>query len=87
MARDDAWTSPSDLADYAYCPRAHWYHHHPPSGGPRRSSQERSRFGTRYHRRVLRAEERRERHGGAYWIAFLLGIALLLAGLLWTFPR
>lgn len=87
MTRDDGWTSPSDLADYAYCPRAHWYRHHPPNGGPSRSSQDRSRYGTRYHRRVLLAEERRERHGRAYWVALLLGFVLLLAGLLWIFPR
>ena len=87
MARDDGWTSPSDLADYAYCPRSHWYRHHPPARGPSRAAQARSRFGVRYHRRVLRAEARRERHGTAYWAGLLVGLVLLLAGIAWIFHR
>lgn len=87
MARDDGWTSPSDLAEYAYCPRSHWYRHHPPALGATRSSQERSRSGVRYHRRVLLATERRERHGTAYWVGLLLGLLFVVAGGLWIFHR
>lgn len=87
MVRDAGWTSPSDLAEYSYCPRAHWYRHHPPSPGPSRSSQARSRFGAQYHRRVLLGDERRERHGTVYWIVLLLGFSLLLAGAVWILPR
>lgn len=85
MARDDGWTSPSDLADYAYCPRSHWYRHHPPEHGPTPASRARSRFGVRYHRRTLLAEERRERHGAAYWWALVLGLGLLAGGAAWIF--
>ena len=87
MGQDDGWTSPSDLADYAYCHRAHYYRHHPPATGPSRTSRDRSQFGVRYHRRVLLAAERRERRGVAYWGTLLLGLGLLLAGALWILPR
>lgn len=35
------WLSVSDLAEYAYCPRAQWYRHHPPDG-PTSAASERS---------------------------------------------
>ncbi len=84
MAPDDGWTSPSDLADYAYCPRSHWYRHHPPAEGPSASSERRSRAGVRFHRHALRAEERRARHGAAYWFVLLVGLALVLTGFAWV---
>ena len=85
MASDDGWTTPSDLADYAYCPRSHWYRHHPPRGGPSSDSQERAREGQRYHHRVLTAERHRAERGGAYWVALVIGMALVLGGAWWIF--
>lgn len=85
MEPDGSWTSPSDLADYAYCPRSHWYRHHPPPGKPSRASQRSSLLGVRYHRRVLTAERHRAERGGAYWAAFFFGVALLVGGAWWLF--
>ncbi|MGD0250796.1 MAG: hypothetical protein ABSB97_07945 [Thermoplasmata archaeon] len=83
MDPDALWTSPSELADYAYCPRSHWYRRHSPSSGPSASSTERSRAGVRYHRRVLTAERRRAERGAAYWAGILLGVVLVAVGVLW----
>ena len=85
MAREDGWRSASDLAEYAYCPRAYWYHEHPPARGPTAASQRRARDGSGFHARVLGAERGRDVHGGAYWIALLAGAALVLGGLWWIF--
>jgi len=85
MDPDASWTSPSDLADYAYCPRSHWYRHHPPPDGPSRASQSRARNGVRYHHRVLTAERHRADRGGVYWAVLLAGILLLVGGAWWLF--
>jgi CRISPR/Cas system-associated exonuclease Cas4 (RecB family) len=83
MDPDAAWTSPSDLADYAYCPRSHWYRHHPPTRGPSKDSQRRSAAGERYHARTLGAERHRAERGSAYWLGVILGILLVAAGVAW----
>ncbi|MGP8076557.1 MAG: hypothetical protein ACLP8Y_07500 [Thermoplasmata archaeon] len=85
MESEESWTSASDLADYAYCPRSHWYRHHPPREGPSRASQRSARGGARYHDRVLTAERHRAERGGTYWGVLLLGIALIGLGLWWIF--
>jgi len=87
MGHDDdgSWISPSDLADYTYCPRSYWYRHHPPSGGPSRASQRSARAGARFHDRVLAGERRRAEHGGAYWAALLVGLLVTLVGVWWLF--
>jgi len=85
MESDDGWTTPSDLAEYAYCPRSHWYRHHPPPGGPDRGAQERAQEGVRYHRRVLTGERHRAERGVAYWAALLVGVGLVLGGAWWLF--
>jgi hypothetical protein len=85
MGDRGAWVSASDLADYAYCPRAHWYHDHPPEGGPTRSSRRSSEAGIQFHSRELSGERRRAEHGGAYWAALLLGVVLALGAVAWIF--
>ncbi|MFZ0830213.1 MAG: hypothetical protein WCB18_07765 [Thermoplasmata archaeon] len=66
----------SDLAEYAYCPRAHWYRKHPPVDGPAPSSVEARSRGERYHARTLTTRSRRERWSTVWWI--LVGAGLLL---------
>ena len=78
-----SWASASDLAEYAYCPRAWYYRGHPPPAGPSSDSRRRSEAGTRYHRSTLATEEFRERHTGAYAAALLVALALVLGGLWW----
>lgn len=87
MARDDGSVSASDLADYAFCPRAHWYSEHPPERGPTGDARRRSRAGSAYHTRTLGAERRREDRGGTYWVALLVGVLLILGGIAWIFLR
>jgi CRISPR/Cas system-associated exonuclease Cas4 (RecB family) len=87
MEPDGDWTSPSELADYAYCPRSHWYRLHPPAEGPSADALERARAGVRYHDRVLRAERRRAERGAAYWIGVLAGLGLVVGGVVWLFHR
>ena len=83
MARESGWTSPSDLADYAYCPRSHWYRHHPPDGATNPTASARRRAGSRYHRRTLTAERHRDERGHAYWAAVLVGVGILILGVVW----
>jgi CRISPR/Cas system-associated exonuclease Cas4 (RecB family) len=85
MEPDCGWTSPSDLADHAYCPRSRWYRHHPPARGPTQAAMERAQAGVRYHHRVLTAERRRADRGAAYWVAVLAGVGLVAGGTLWLF--
>jgi hypothetical protein len=85
MGPEESWASASDLADYAYCPRSHWYRHHPPAEGPSSFSQRSARGGIRYHERVLTAERHRAERGGTYWAVLLLGLALTVLGAWWVF--
>lgn len=85
MGSDERWTSASDLADYVYCPRSHWYRHHPPAEGPTRSSQRSALDGVRYHDRVLTAARHRAERGGTSWGVLLLGVALAALGAWWIF--
>ncbi len=80
MGRRLRWTTPSDLAEYAYCPRAHAYRqqHGPPPASAG------SVAGTDYHERSLVAERRRADHPVALWLVALTGAALLLAALLFA---
>lgn len=85
MSADRSWTSASDLADYAYCPRSHWYHEHPPPGGESSDALARASQGRRYHARTIGGELRRARHTGAYWAALFVGLLLLVGGVAWVF--
>jgi hypothetical protein len=87
MSDPGPWVSATDLADYTFCPRSHYYHDHPPEGGPTRASERRAHGGERYHQRVLGAERRREEHAGAYWVALALGMLLVVGGVAWIFLR
>ncbi|MGP8072570.1 MAG: hypothetical protein ACLPZM_05525 [Thermoplasmata archaeon] len=79
-----AGTSPSDLADYAYCPRSHWYRHHPPEGGPSKDGQRRSASGERYHQQTLRGTRVRSEFGVAYAWLIAVGVLLLaVGGIVW----
>ena len=87
MSRRPGWVSASELAEYAYCPRAHWYSGHPPPGGPAPDARRRSEAGQRYHRATLGAEERREAHGGAYVALLVIGALVVIGGFAWLLFR
>ena len=70
------WVSASDLAEYAYCPRALYYRRASPNAPP----PERALDGARDHARRLGAERRRAEHPGAIWAGVLLGLAIAAVG-------
>jgi hypothetical protein len=81
---DRGWTSASDLAEYAYCPRAHYYRHHPPRRGPTRDSVRRAGVGERYHARALEADIRRSTASSrALWALVGIALVLLLVAFVW----
>lgn len=84
---DDRWVSATELADYAYCPRSHYYAEHPPAGGPTSAAQRSARAGARYHARELGRERRRAEGSGGAWVALAIGILLALGGLAWLWFR
>jgi len=73
VAEDPRWTTPADLAEYAYCPRAHYYRRN--GTAPETPA---AAAGTAYHRRRLGSERWRDEHPGLPWAVVALG-ALLLA--------
>ncbi len=85
MTRDDSpgWVTAADVADYAFCPRSHWYRHHPPPEGPTAQARRRSAAGERFHTAELRATDRRSRHGASYWVWVVVGGLLVLGGVAW----
>lgn len=81
------WVTASDLAEYAYCPRAHWYRTHPPPEGPAPSSVRSRATGEQFHARLLTTRYRREHWSPVWWIlagagAFLVLLSLVLAGVI-----
>ena len=76
MAPSGRWTTPSELAEYAYCPRAWYYRTTRPEPAPSAGQ----RAGVAYHRRELGGERRRADHGRLLWCLVLAGIALGLLG-------
>jgi CRISPR/Cas system-associated exonuclease Cas4 (RecB family) len=81
----DDWASASDLAEYAYCPRAWYYRTHEPARPVSSAARRASAAGERYHRSTLATEERRERHVTGYLAALLVAVLLILGGILWAF--
>jgi CRISPR/Cas system-associated exonuclease Cas4 (RecB family) len=72
VARERSWTTPSDLAEYTFCPRAHYFRRH----GEAPSSPA-SEAGVAYHARQLGSERWREEHPLAPWLAVVVGVGLL----------
>lgn len=83
MEPEPPYASASDLAEYAYCERAHYYRSIGAPVAP--GSSARSRAGQRYHSRSLGAEARRESRGALYGALLLLGLAALIGGAVWIF--
>jgi hypothetical protein len=77
------WISASDLAEYAYCPRALHYRRHPPAAGEPEASVRRRSAGDDFHREYGRSLIRRSRSAGVWTILFLaavVGLGILLTG-------
>ena len=77
MASGPPWTTPSELGEYAFCPRA--CHYRREGGGA--SSPEATR-GSVYHRRTLASERWRDEHRAAPWLAVAVGLVLITLAML-----
>jgi CRISPR/Cas system-associated exonuclease Cas4 (RecB family) len=84
MESSGEWLSASDLAEYAYCPRAAWYRRHPPRGVDLTEPARGESYGERFHERTLRADEQRDRSAAGYWALLIVAI-LLIVGAVWLF--
>ncbi|MHB1866233.1 MAG: hypothetical protein ACYCPU_01860 [Thermoplasmata archaeon] len=83
MEPETPYASASDLAEYAYCERAHYYRSIGAPVAP--GSSARGPAGQRHHARRLGAEARRESRGALYVGLLLLGLAALIGGAGWIF--
>jgi hypothetical protein len=77
--RSRRYVSAGELADYAYCPRSHYYRTHPDGRAPAEGALARERAGTSYHTRTIRSDRRRAESSPWPWVAALAVGAVLLA--------
>ncbi|MCI4326517.1 MAG: hypothetical protein L3K16_02615 [Thermoplasmata archaeon] len=73
------YVSAGELADYAYCPRSHYYRTHPDGRTPAEGALARERAGTSYHARTIGADRRWAEASPWPWVAALAVGAGLLA--------
>ena len=71
MSDSRGWTTPSELAEYTFCPRAQFYRR---SSDP--PSSDAAIAGEEYHRRHLSSERWRDEHSRVAWLAVAVGFAL-----------
>jgi hypothetical protein len=70
--------SVTELSEYAFCPRAHYYRMHPDGTPPAPGSRAQELGGVEYHRRTLGRERAWSEASPWPWIAALLvGLAVL----------
>jgi hypothetical protein len=77
------WVSASELADYAFCPRSHWYSLTRPDAPVPSDSARRSSAGAAFHAAELSAVRTRSEHRGAYLAMVAVGLVLAGVGILW----
>jgi hypothetical protein len=71
--------SASELAEYAFCPRAHYYRTHPDGRPAPPDSERRASAGVEYHRQTLRSDRRWSSSSAWPWVvAVLVGLVLLV---------
>lgn len=73
------YVSAGELADYAFCPRSHYYRLHPEGRTPAAGSVARERAGVLYHARTIGADRRWADASPFPWLAVLTAGAVLLA--------
>ncbi|MCI4348907.1 MAG: hypothetical protein L3J93_01630 [Thermoplasmata archaeon] len=81
------WTTASDLAEYAYCPRAHWYRHHARNVPLDRTDAMAIGRGRSYHARRAAELSAHARWGyGPVLLVVLVGILLVIASVAGWIP-
>jgi hypothetical protein len=78
---EPGWVTAAELAEFAYCPRAHWYSVHRPDVPAPRSSARRQSAGETYHAREGQALVQRRARSGGYWALVLVAVLLVLVAL------
>lgn len=73
MADARPWVTPSDLAEYTFCPRALHYRRTRDDPGSKAVVR-----GSTYHTRRLSTERWRETHGHLAWAVVALGVGLVV---------
>jgi hypothetical protein len=72
------YVSAGELADYAFCPRSHYYRLHSEGRRPAEGAVARERAGTAYHVRAIGSDRRWAGASPLPWVvAVVVGIALL----------
>ena len=79
MADQRPWTTPSALAEYVFCPRAHFYRLHGEAPGSVEAAA-----GATYHRRRLSSERWRDEHRRIPWLAVVVGLGFVAVAVLVT---
>ncbi|MCI4324909.1 MAG: PD-(D/E)XK nuclease family protein [Thermoplasmata archaeon] len=77
------YVSASELADYAFCPRSHYYRQHAEGRTPAAGAVARERAGTSYHLRTIGADRRWAAASPFPWVAAVLAGGAILVLLLW----
>jgi hypothetical protein len=78
------YVSAGELADYAFCPRSHYYARHPEGRRPAAGAVARESAGTAYHHRTIGSDRRWASASPLPWIATLLIGLAILGLLLWV---
>jgi hypothetical protein len=81
------WVSAGELADYAFCPRSHWYSLTRPGAIVPPESARKISSGESFHQTQLTAVRHRAERRGAYAAAVLIGLLLAGIGVLWLLGR
>jgi hypothetical protein len=72
------YVSASELADYAFCPRSHYYRLHPEGRRPADGALAREAAGVEYHHRTIGSDRRWAGASPLPWVvAVVVGIALV----------
>jgi len=87
-SRDDRrrYVSAGELADYAFCPRSHFYARHPDGRTVAAGAVVRERAGTAHHLRTIGSDRRWAEVSALPWVAALLIGGVLLAVTLLRWP-
>lgn len=76
--RPARYVSASELAEFAFCPRAHYYQRHPDGRPVAPEALAREREGLAYHARTTRSDRRWAEASPIPWaLALLVGIVLI----------